>query len=170
MHDDLFRQARRLATLDPKRPRQANLRRAVSATYYAAFHALIDGSCRLVFGGHYSQTPYRQVLGRAFSHSVMKEACRSFLGGTLKSSVRKGLPSSFAVPAEVRRIAEAFVELQQVRHLADYDLTERFIRSDVLLLIDQAESALEDFQKLPSSDEKTFFLACLWAWGALANR
>ncbi|MCC7422285.1 MAG: hypothetical protein IT428_18560 [Planctomycetaceae bacterium] len=170
MHEDLFRQARRLATLDPKRPRQANLRRAVSSAYYAAFHALIDGSCRMVFGGQHQQAPFRQVLGRAFSHSVMKEACRSFLGGTLKASVRKGLPSAFTIPAAVRRMAEAFVELQQIRHLADYDLTERFTRSDVLLLIEQAESALDDFQRLPPSDENTNFLACLWAWGALANR
>ena len=62
----------------------------------------------------------------------MKEACKSFGGGTLKKGVAKGLPAGFAIPAEIRDLAETFVELQERRHLADYDLTERFKRSDVL--------------------------------------
>lgn len=49
-HDDLLRQAERLAKLDPKRPRQANLRRAVSSAYYALFHFLVDQSCRAAIG------------------------------------------------------------------------------------------------------------------------
>jgi hypothetical protein len=56
------------------------------------------------------------------------------------------------------------------RHLADYDLTERFKRSDVLMLITQVKNRIEDFINLPSSTEKRFFLACLWAWKDLANR
>ena len=38
MHEDLFQQAAELATIDAKKPKQANLRRAVSAAYYAVFH------------------------------------------------------------------------------------------------------------------------------------
>ena len=34
MHKDLLEQAQRLATLDLKKPKQANLRRAISAAYY----------------------------------------------------------------------------------------------------------------------------------------
>jgi hypothetical protein len=49
------------------------------------------------------------------------------------------------------------------QHLADYDLTERFKRSDVLMLIIQVKTRIEDFINLPSSTEKRFFLACLWA-------
>jgi hypothetical protein len=67
-------------------------------------------------------------------------------------------------------LATTFVDLQDGRHLADYDLTERFKRSDVLTLVEQVNQNIQDFTKLPSSNEKSFFLACLWAWKELANR
>ena len=41
MHEDLFSQAETLAKLDAKKPKQANLRRAVSSAYYAVFHYLV---------------------------------------------------------------------------------------------------------------------------------
>jgi hypothetical protein len=100
----------------------------------------------------------------------MKQACASFSGGTLKATVAKGLPPSFRIPTEIRAVATAFVELQEKRHLADYDLTERFSRSDVLALIEQAETVIEDFAGLASSNERKFFLACLWAWNTVATR
>jgi hypothetical protein len=55
-------------------------------------------------------------------------------------------------------------------HIADYDLTERFRRSDVLSLINEVERRIQAFTQLASSSEKRFFLACLWAWKELANR
>lgn len=170
MYKDLLDQAYRLATLDAKRPRQANLRRAISSTYYAVFHLLVDEACRVQIGAHHSQAPFRQVLGRAFAHGVMRDACKSFGGGTLKKGVSQGLPASFSIPQEIRRIAEIFVDLQEKRHLADYDLTVRFNRSDVLYLIGFVTGGIVPFKELPSSEEKRFFLSCLWAWKDLANR
>jgi hypothetical protein len=169
LHKDLLEQAKRLATLDTKRPKQANLRRAISSAYYAAFHLLVDDACRVQIGAQHNQAPFRQVLGRAFAHGVMKEACKSFGGGTLKKGVAKGLPLGFTIPGEIRALADAFVDLQDNRHLAGYDLTERFKRSDVLMLIVQIQNRIEDFTKLPSSNERRFFLAGLWAWKDLAN-
>ena len=40
LHADLLDQAEQLAQLDPRRPKQANLRRAISSAYYALFHLL----------------------------------------------------------------------------------------------------------------------------------
>jgi uncharacterized protein (UPF0332 family) len=170
VHEDLLDQAVRLATLDAKKPKQANLRRAVSSTYYAMFHLLVDEACRVLIGAQHNQAPFRQVLGRAFAHRVMKEACKSFGGGTLKKGVAKGLPAGFAFPGEIRQLAQTFVNLQDNRHLADYDLTERFKRSEVLALITEVRKHIGNFKNLTSSNEKRFFLACLWACKELANR
>jgi hypothetical protein len=170
MHKDLLDQAVSLATLDAKKPKQANLRRAISSIYYALFHLLVAEACRIQIGTRHNQAPFRQVLGRAFLHGVMKDACKSFGGGTLKKGVAKGLPSGFTIPPEIRQLATTVVDLQDWRHLADYDLTERFKRSDVLTLVEQVKQNIQDFTKLPSSNEKSFFLACLWAWKELANR
>jgi hypothetical protein len=112
VHKDLLEQARRLATLDVRKPKQANLRRAISATYYAMFHLLVDEACRVLIGAQHNQSPFRQVLGRAFTHGAMKEACKSFGGGTLKKGVAKGLPVGFTIPGEIRRLADTFVDLQ----------------------------------------------------------
>ncbi len=170
MHKDLLEQAVRLAKLDARRPKQANLRRAVSSAYYALFHLLVDEACRVQIGAQHNQSSFRQVLGRAFVHSVMKEACKSFGGGTLKKGAAKGLPATYATPIEIRELAATFVVLQDYRHVADYDLTERFKRSDVLLLINEVQRRIRAFTNLESSTEKRFFLSCLWAWKELANR
>jgi hypothetical protein len=77
MYGDLFSQAETLAKLDPKKPKQANLRRAVSSAYYAVFHYLVHEACCVQIGTQHSQAPYRNALGRAFVHTVMKQACMS---------------------------------------------------------------------------------------------
>jgi len=132
VHEDLLKQASRLARLDANKPKQANLRRSVSAAYYALFHFLVDQSCRAAIGAQHQQASFRAVLGRSFEHTTIRDACRSYDGGTLPSHVLKGLPSTFAVPVAIRRIAGMLVDLQARRNLADYDLTERFVRSEVL--------------------------------------
>jgi hypothetical protein len=170
VHNDLLNQARRLARLDAQKPKQANLRRSVSAAYYSLFHFLVDQSCRAAIGSLHQQSDFRAVLGRSFEHTSMRDACRSFDGGTLPAHVSKGLPAAFAIPIAIRRVAGMFVELQARRNLADYDLTERFVRSEVLWLIDQVRDAMDRFKTLSNSTEKRFFLACLWAWRTLSKR
>ena len=44
--EDLLEQANHLARREPKRPKQASLRRAVSTAYYALFHLLIGQAVR----------------------------------------------------------------------------------------------------------------------------
>jgi hypothetical protein len=168
VHEDLIAQARGLARLDARRPRQANLRRAVSAAYYGLFHFLIDATCRQSMGTGHPQLPYRNVLGRAFSHKAMKGACRSFAGGVMPTRVANALPSGFVVPVEI--LAQEFVHLQAQRHLADYDRSASFLRADVLFLVQSVDDAIRGFRLLPTSDAKKFFLACLWAWSVLGNR
>jgi hypothetical protein len=147
-----------------------NLRRAVSSAYYALFHALVDQACRLMIGARHGEAPFRHVLGRAFVHGTMKQACTAFAGGTLKATVAKGLPAGFSVPLEIRILARAFIEMQEQRHLADYDRTERFRRSEVMILIGRVETTLDTFAALSPSIEKKFFLVCLLAWNTLAGR
>ncbi len=48
LHDDLLEQAKHLANREPRRPKQASLRRAISAAYYALFHLLVDEATKLL--------------------------------------------------------------------------------------------------------------------------
>lgn len=157
MYDDLIGLAQHIARVDGVgRPKQAHLRRAVSTAYYAMFHYLVEEACCAQIGAQISQRGYRHSLGRAFAHTVLKQACSSFGGGTLKDSVIKGLPrdpqGNYRIPREIQNIAATFAELQEKRHLADYDLSERWKRSEVLTLIDQTKSRVDHCSSVVSSD------------------
>lgn len=169
-HGDLIAQARRLYKLDGRRPKQANLRRAVSSAYYAVFHYLIDQACRNAVGTQLAQQPFRNSLARGFDHGTMKDACSSFAGGTLPTSVRRALPIPFVVPREIQNISRTFGELQEQRHRADYDLSEKFFKRDVMTLVEQADVAIRQFQNSSMSVEKKYFLSCLTMWKSLSGR
>lgn len=175
MYRHLIDQAEVLVTLDTRgKPRQANLRRAVSSTYYALFHYLIGEAVRSIIGTQHSRKGYRYALSRAFVHTSMRSACASFSASQLPDPILKSLPrdanGNYSIPTEIRNIARTFKELQHLRHLADYDLSEQFRRSEVRTVIEQVENQVEDFVNLTASDERQFFLICLLVWKELTNR
>ena len=63
MHEDLFSQAEKLAKLDVKKPKQANLRRAVSSAYYAVFHYLVHEACSVQIGTQHGQAAVSTCTG-----------------------------------------------------------------------------------------------------------
>jgi hypothetical protein len=65
--DDLLEQAHHLAKREPKRPRQASLRRAVSTAYYSLFHLLISSAILQWKGVH-----QRSQMARGFERGPMK--------------------------------------------------------------------------------------------------
>ncbi len=70
-HDDLLDQALHLARRDVTRPKQANLRRAVSTAYYALFHLLVSESV-----SYWRLKRQRTLLARSFDHRKMKGVCQ----------------------------------------------------------------------------------------------
>ena len=68
--DDLLEQERHLAKREPKRPRQARLRRAISSAYYALFHLLIAETVK-----NWKRPQERYSLARMFDHAAMGKTC-----------------------------------------------------------------------------------------------
>lgn len=122
-HGDLLRQARHLANREPRRPRQASLRRAVSTAYYALFHLLTHEAVQLLLVGR-GREPLRFSLARAFSHASMKTVAAGFARNDVSPKIVGGLNGQPIQP-ELANVAGAFVDLQQARHEADYDLSRR---------------------------------------------
>jgi hypothetical protein len=79
---DLLTQARSLATSDPKKPKQANLRRAVSSAYYALFHFLSEEAARSFVGAGPQDRVRRDLARRAVAHTRLKDVCQEFLKPT----------------------------------------------------------------------------------------
>ena len=59
-------------------------------------------------------------------------------------------------PYEIVGFASAFVELQQHRHEADYNPSKMFKRSEVALLIAEAENAILNLRAAPRADLRAF--------------
>lgn len=162
LHKDLLGQAHRLARHEPRRPRQASLRRAVSTAYYAVFHLLVDAAGREVVSGQ-NQTILRGSICRALNHTDMKKACLAVANWNVNNPPQ---PLAMVIPRgpgiEIQNIGAAFVDLQQARHEADYDLLRRFSRSDVLALLRLADGAFADLVSIEKANpERRAFLLAL---------
>lgn len=167
LYRQLLGQADRLARFDPKRPNQGNLRRAVSTTYYALFHFLVDQATRSIIGSKDDRRAYRDVLARAFTHTNMLDACKKFSSGTLRPAIT---PAGFVIGRDLRSVARTFADALEQRQRADYDLRVSFRRVEVLSLIADVEEAIRVFRGMRGSIEARFFLSCLLAWGNLKGR
>ena len=131
-HDDVLRQALYLAYKEPRNPKQASLRRAVSTAYYALFHLLISEAV-----ANWNVVSLRAALGRAFDHGVMKAASNR-IQDTRQFSFTGEDP---AVVAALRAVAKTFAQLQEKRHIADYDNTTFWTRTEALTQVNSAEQA-----------------------------
>lgn len=162
-HADLLRQARHLANLESRRPRQASLRRAVSAAYYSVFHLLVDEVTAMMFGRAGPRRRFRDVLARGFSHSSMAAASRSFEGGTLPAPIAM-VVLPLPIPGDLQTVAAAFRKLQEERHRADYNRALAFSKVEVLNLLQDTADAFEAWERVRNDEAAKFFLMALPLW------
>lgn len=148
--DDLLKTAERLVDSGPGKPKQSDLRRAVSTTYFAMFHTLAKCCADVVVGSSGSQRSpeaWQQVY-RALEHGFAKNSCSN-----------KMMMSKF--PREIQDFAHAFVEMQIKRHQADYDPNEKFFKSAVLVDIGLIELIIQSFKRAALKDKRAFAVLVL---------
>jgi uncharacterized protein (UPF0332 family) len=158
LHGDLLEQAEHLVRRERRRPRQASLRRAISSAYYALFHLLIhEATLRVI-----RNPALRHKFSRAFEHADMKSASGAFANAqpARLATLTGGLP----IPPQLQTLATAFVELQQARHEADYNVAARFTRVEAEDLIGLARQAFRDWQTLRTNDASHMYLSALLLW------
>ena len=153
--DDLIRIAEHLASGGLGggigRPVQAELRRAVSAAYYALFHALSRSCANMLVGvapASRSQPAWSQVY-RALEHGYAKNQCahpNKLLG----------------FPQQIQAFGRVFVAMQRHRQDADYDPNAQFFRSDVLRFIDEAKRSITEFGDIDTRDQRAFAVYVLF--------
>ena len=152
---DLLRIARHLAAgsvgSGRGRPRQTDLCRAVSAAYYAMFHALAQCCADLLAGSTAAarrQEAWRQIY-RALEHGLARSQCSN--------------PAAMhRFPPEIRKFAEVFVAMQRERHHADYDPGITFSRDRVRQFIYQVEEAIAEFNAADRGQRRAFSLYVLF--------
>lgn len=158
LHGDLLDQARHLAGREPRRPRQASLRRAISAAYYAVYHLLVAEATRILI----RDSLLRGRFARAFEHANLKSASRAFANAQPNqlSKLTGGVP----VPPDLEIVANAVIDLQEARHEADYNVDQRFSRSEASDVIAQAAAAFQAWQRVRNHPAARNYLAALLLW------
>jgi hypothetical protein len=157
LHHDLLEQAGHLARREPNRPRQASLRRAVSAAYYAVFHLLASEGAKLL--GSTRPIGLRAQVQRGFAHRDMREVCRQFVAGSPAAPTRALI--TIPIESQLRSVCEVFLMLQDARHKADYDVIQAFDRLDALSLIEAAQTAFANWRAIRSTPNASVFLTAL---------
>jgi len=92
----------------------------------------------------------------------MKRVCAGFGHGTVQN-LPDEIKSMITTPLqpEFGLVADAFVQLQEGRHAADYDFSEPLTRAEVLSKIDLADQAFGAWEKIKRTDNANVFLASL---------
>ena len=80
---------------------------------------------------------------RALEHGLALQACKN----------GKVIPK---FPSAIQDFANAFVSMQDKRHLADYDPHARFIKSEVLADIAGVKKVIADFEAMDRKDRRAF--------------
>ena len=147
---NLLAVAEELVQFQRGRPRQANICRAVSTTYYALFHCLA-GSCADSLVGK---------AGSSHGGPAWNQAYRALEHGTARRRCQR-ITSLQRFPLGIRNFADLFVDLQEKRHKADYDPGAVFPKFIVVRDIYRAEEAISSFQKVPVSMRRAFSIYVL---------
>lgn len=155
--------AEELANLGSTKPKQAALRRAISTAYYSVFHFLIEQATKHIAGVSSSEAKLRAFIARGISHSAMKTVCKSISSGNWPNVVEQRIGKSTIGPPSLplRDVAAAFVNLQQLRHSADYDPLRKFSRADAIIEVGRAKALMQLWETVPEGDERTLFLHLL---------
>lgn len=152
---DLITTARRLSSpRGSKKPRQSDLKRAVSTAYYAMFHTLCRNCADCLIGGpnsDRSEPAWRQAY-RAVDHSHAKNQCKN-----------KAILAKF--PQDIQHFSRQFTILQEKRYAADYDPLSRFDKADANKMADSAERAIKRFREVNIKHRRAFA-----AWTAMKTR
>ena len=152
---DLVRIARHLASGGVSgrrgRPRQTDLCRAVSAAYYALFHALAQSCADTLAGStpvNRTRPGWRQTY-RALEHGLARRQCDN------RAIMRR-------FPPEIREFGKMFVEMQRMRHYADYDPGITFDRFQVMKFVERTEGAITGFEAADRGQRRDFAIYVLF--------
>jgi hypothetical protein len=149
VHAELLDSAVKLACSDSggRPPTQADLRRALSAAYYAAFHFIMAQCADLL-----TCDPGGQVLGRAW-----RQVYRSIKHADVRNACNAAAEASYGFPAEIQSFAVLYPNMRRLREEADYDPENRVLSSQhVMAKISDVDFAIQQFAQATEAHRRAF--------------
>jgi hypothetical protein len=126
-------------------PRQADLRRAISSAYYAVFHRVMTETADQFVGRTLRNTRRYALVYRSVEHRTLKGVCDEVRKQTLPKKYAPFVPAG-GFDAQLSAFATASIDLQELRHSADYDPYEHVTVADAMSAIATARQALASFE------------------------
>lgn len=152
--DELLNYADRLA--GNASPTQTELRRALSAAYYAVFHFCLTAAADMVVGDALSSTPEYLLVYRSIDHVRLRGLCDQ-LRGTKPGDIPIKLSGGFG---DISQFARVTYNLYELRIKADYDPGAMYSPSEVRLAVSGARQAVAWFVS-STPEQKRVFLTML---------
>ena len=142
-------------------PRQTDLRRSVSSSYYGVFHAVLAGVADQFVGATLRSTSEYGRVYRSVDHRTLRLLCDDVRRKSLPAKYTAHAPQG-GFGADVTECARATADLQDMRSLADYDPLSRFGVADALLALKVARTALTHLRRAPAGDRRAFYSLVLF--------
>lgn len=136
------------------------MRRAVSASYYALFHQVIEDAVLLLAPNVPAETRHR--IRRWFEHAEMKKICGIFVKERLEQPLLGLIGNSAS--EDLQTVCRTFISLQEARHSADYDLGYAIDRTETLKQWKSALDAIGAWRRITRSGEANIFILSLLLW------
>ena len=154
--EHLFEQAETLIEARPAGPpRQVDVRRAMSAAYYAVFHGLLTATADTFVGRTKRGTVEYALLYRSINHNWLRQVCDGLKHAQPAKKFAAYAPTG-GFGENIQALAATVMDLQEKRHAADYDPSIRVKTADALLAIRTGRSALARFYRATAARRKRF--------------
>jgi len=127
----------------------------MSSAYYGIFHAVVTEAADNFVGRTQRQTPIYGLVYRSIEHRSLLRLCEDVMKPKLPEKYVKYEPTGGFGP-DLIALATAVVDLQEKRHLADYDPLFRVGMSDAILAVATGRTALVRFRNAHRTRRKAF--------------
>ena len=144
------------------RPRQVDLRRAISNVYYALFHAIMTEAADVVVGASSRATEMYGLVYRSVDHRRLRELCEAIQRSSVRDRYKRFEPSG-GFTALIKHFAANILEFQRKRHAADYDPLAHFTKTETKLDIAGGKAALAQFRAVDGEERQIFVSLLLFS-------
>ena len=145
----------------------ANLRRGISASYYAVFHDLTERVTRHLIGS--CDQEIQSEIRRSWSHGEISQLVRQVLD---RAKMLERAPTA-SIPGDLQKLGplldvvardpllveslRLFNDMQEQRHSADYEHRVSFVKSELIQAHDKAQLARKRLREASPAARGAFF-------------
>ncbi len=135
--------------------RPTDIRRAISDSYYAAFHTILIAAADAVIRPRRRASGSYSLAYRSLDHRTVRDLCIAAQQSTPSRTFRPHIPEG-GFGAAIRVAAREFLALQSQRNAADYDPIFEPTTSEADSALATARGALAGWESAPATERETF--------------